>query len=188
MPYQKSSTCPHSSLRVERRRLSDGSEASPFYIYPDENEVLRSEPIQFTGEVCQDIVWQGLDADGHYAAQLADVRFVMTAQDPNLGHLSIVHDATRPGGFGRLRSLERGKEFPVLHTTRVHVTAVSSAMPGVVLQNHGLPLKFVAQPSMDWPPKEVIYTLMFKIKFEVRLHPGQILVTATAGSVVVGGF
>jgi hypothetical protein len=172
MPYQKSSTCPHASLEAAGRLLADGQLARPFFLYPGEQESAATSPIQFQGQVCQDITWQGVDQDGHHVALLAIVHFVMIADDPNFGRLTIVHDALRPGSVGFLRSVAPGEEFPVIHTTRVHVTAFSDALPGVVLQNRGMPLEFVGEPSSSWPPKDVVYTL--KVNISLRTDSTQV--------------
>jgi hypothetical protein len=163
-----------------------GTPAKPFFLYAGDRKSRDAEPIQFVGQVIQEVVWQGLREDGHHGADLATVYFNMTAEHPQFGTLTIAYDASRPGGGATLRAVERGKPFPVIHTTKLHVIAVSSALPGLVLQNQGPPLRFISSPSPQWPPENTIYTLKVKVRFEDRYNRGPVVINASAGSALVG--
>jgi hypothetical protein len=144
------------------------------------------EPIRFVGEVYQEVTWQGVDEEGYYMAELMVVRFNMTSDHPQLGHLIINVDASRPGNKGSLKSVNPGNPFPVIHTTCLHVTATSSVLPGEVLQNYGPPLCFVSDPSPSWPPIQTIYTLPVNVQFQSRRVRGPAVATVSRGSVLVG--
>jgi len=187
MPYKLSSACVHSDrLKFEDFVRRTGVSAKPFFLYAGDKRARDAEPVQFVGQVIQEVVWQGLRKDGHYGADLAIIYFNMTADHPQFGTLNIAYDASRPGGEATLRAVERGKEFPVIHTTRLHVIALSSAFPGLVLQNQGSPLQFISSPTSEWPPKNNIYKLKVKIGFEDRYNRGPVIINASAGSALVG--
>lgn len=186
-PYEARVMCTHRDARAAQVfHLADGTIARPFYLY---NIDLPSdtEPVQFIGQVYQEITWQGLDDEGYRAAELAVVHFNMTADHPQFGKLTITHDTSRPGTGATLRSLRPQEKFPVIHSTRLHVTAVSSLLPGTILQNAGPPLEFRSEPLTSWPPEETIYKLRTWVHFEDRRNPGRVFVTASDGAVLVGG-
>jgi hypothetical protein len=185
-PYAINPMCSHRDAMIAETQLSDGTRAKPFFLYAGNVEPREAEPIQFFGNVYQEITWEGTDDKGYQAAELEVVHFNMTAEHPQFGKLTITIDASRPGGSATLRAVNRGSKFPVIHTTRLHVTAVSSAMPNVILQNQGPPLEFKSEPLSVWPPVNTIYTLRTKVQFEDRRNPGQVFVTASAGAVMVG--
>lgn len=110
----------------------------------------------------------------------------MVANHPDFGKLTISHDLSRPGTLATLRATSPGAKFPVVHTTRLHITAVSTALPGVILQNAGPPLEFKSDPLSEWPPKDRIYKLQTIVNFEDRRDPGMALLSATDGAVLVG--
>ena len=185
-PYDVHIMCAHASGADTIYVLADGTRAKPFFLYVGVKPPKNAAPTQFIGEVYQEITWQGLDANGHRLAELQVVRFNMTADHPDFGKLTISHDHSRPGTSATLRALQPGKKYPVVHTTRLHVTAVSSALPGVILQNSGPPLEFKSDPLSEWPPKDRIYKLQTVVNFEDRRAPGKALLSATDGAVRVG--
>lgn len=143
-------------------------------------------PLDFEGQTCQIVVNQGVAPDGHSIADLEITEFAMTSVHPVFGELVISLDTSRPV-VSTLRSVNPGADFPVIHTTRIHVIATAGSMPGVVLRNQGPPLEFIGDPSDSWPPTNNVYTLPVPVNFEDRENPGPILLTACPGSVVVAG-
>jgi hypothetical protein len=141
--------------------------------------------IPFSGDVYQEITWEGVDSDGFQSAQLRIIKFQMTGEHPQLGTLVVSLDTSRPGGVALLKAQSAGQKYPVVHTTRLHVIATSSVLPGVLLQNRGAPLEFVAEPSPVWPPEDTVYELGVPVVFEDRENPGPPAATASAGSVSV---
>lgn len=148
---------------------------------------VGTEPTNFAGVVSQQIHCQTQATDNRFTAELDISRFDMTGTHPTLGALSISLDKTRPGVSASLRSVNPNAPFPVIHTTRINVTATAQNLPGVVLQNQGAPLEFTSDPSNSWPPTTNTYTLPIPIVFEDRDHPGSPLMTACPGSVTVIG-
>jgi hypothetical protein len=180
-PYEISALCGHKSLRGDAR-------APGFAVWLGADPPAEEpEPIPFSGEVYQEISWEGIDSDGHQTAQLQIVRFHMSGEHPQFGWLSISLDTTRPGVVASLRAVQPGQKFPVVHTTRLHVTATAPALPDVLLQDQGPPLEFVSEPSPVWPPEDTIYRLAVPVHFEDRANPGPVAVTASSGAVLVGG-
>ena len=185
-PYDAHIMCAHASGVQDLYIMADGTKAKPFFLYAGAKPSKGAKPTQFLGEVYQEITWQGFDANGHRLAELQVVRFHMTADHPTFGKLTISHDLSRPGTSATLRALHPGQKFPVVHTTRLHITAVSTALPGVILQNAGPPLEFKSDPLPEWPPKDRIYKLQTVVNFEDRRAPGVALLSATDGVVLVG--
>ncbi len=185
-PYDAHIMCTHSDAAISTYTMADGTRAKPFFLFKGAKLPKSAKPVQFFGEVYQEITWQGIDPAGHPVAELQVVRFSMTADHPEFGRLTISHDLSRPGTLATLRAQRPGKKYPVVHTTRLHVTAVSSALPGVILQNAGPPLEFKSDPLDEWPPKDRIYKLQTIVQFEDRRSPGTALLSATDGAVLVG--
>jgi hypothetical protein len=109
----------------------------------------------------------------------------MVGEHPQLGTLNISLDTSRPGGVAMLEAQSPGQKYPVVHSTRLHVIATSSILPGVLLQNRGAPLEFVSEPSPVWPPEDTVYQLGVPVVFEDRENPGAAVAMASAGSVSV---
>ena len=185
-PYDARIMCAHRDARGSVFQLADGSTAGPFYLYVGRSVTSGATPVQFVGEVYQEITWQGVDPAGYRVAELEVVRFNMAADHPHFGRLTISHDHSRPGTMATLRATLIGAKFPVVHTTRLHITAVSSALPGVILQNAGPPIEFKSDPLPEWPPKDRIYKLQTVVEFEDRRNPGVALLSASDGAVLVG--
>ena len=185
-PYEAHIMCGHKDALKSVYHMADGTKAKPFFLYTGAKPSKTAKPVQFLGEVYQEITWQGLDSNGYRIAELQVVRFHMTADHPDFGRLTISHDLSRPGTSATLRALQPGQKFPVVHTTRLHITAVSTALPGVLLQNAGSPLEFKSDPLLEWPPKDRIYKLQTLVNFEDRRRPGTALLSATDGAVLVG--
>ena len=185
--YETFGACKHLDAgRLRESTLPDGRRLQPFFLLVGNERPETATPIQFVGNVCQEVTWQGIDHEGYHSAELAIVHFLMTANHPRFGRLTIVHDTSRPGGFGRIRAVNRGKPFPIIHTTRLHVTAVADELPGTVLQNEGPPLEFISEPSSQWPPENAVYTLQVNVNFQNRRDRAPMQITATSGSVLVG--
>lgn len=193
-PYQESANCGHRSSLPEEKTLFDGSKVGPFRLGIGDDKKWDPVPLELFGEVSQEIIWEGLDVDGHQVAELQVVRFYMIADHPQLGHLVITHDATRPGQRAFLRAVKAGNKFPAIHTSSLHVVASASKFPGVLLQNQGPPLQFVSELLEEWPPKERIYRLPVDVPFAPRPTPAdrqekgvsiRPLIRASAGGVVV---
>ena len=185
-PYESRIMCGHRDAMQPTYTMADGSKAKPFFLYTGAHPLSGARPVQFLGEVYQEITWQGLDSLGYRVAELQVVRFNMVADHPIFGKLTISHDLSRPGTSATLRGTTPGNKFPVVHTTRLHVTAVSTALPGVILQNAGPPLEFKSDPLAEWPPRDRIYKLQTVVDFEDRRSPGIALLSATDGAVLVG--
>lgn len=185
-PYDAHIMCAHKDAMKSVYVLADGTRAKPFYLFTSTKLPKSAKPVQFLGEVYQEITWQGVDSAGYRIAELQVVRFSMAADHPEFGRLTIAHDLSRPGTMATLRAQQPGKKFPVVHTTRLHVTAVSTSLPGVILQNAGPPLEFKSDPLDEWPPKDRIYKLQTVVQFEDRRSPGIVLLSATDGAVLVG--
>lgn len=161
-------------------------ERGRFSFLPEVTPPANAMPVQFVGEVYQEITWQGTDHAGFRAAILQIVRFHMVADHPDFGRMTFTHDTSRPGTSATLRSVAVGQKFPVVHTTRLHVTAVAAAHPSVILQNAGEPLEFKSEPLTEWPPADTIYKLRTVVRFEDRRNPGPVLLSASDGAVLVG--
>jgi hypothetical protein len=177
-PYRASAYCFHRSLAENK--------GSGFGLWAGEEPPSDPERIPFSGDVYQEITWEGTDSAGRQCAQLRIVKFQMIGDHPDLGRLNISLDTSRPGCVATLAALSPGEKYPVIHTTRLHVVATSSIIPGILLQNRGVPLEFVSEPSEVWPPEDTIYELGVPVVFEDRQNPGPALATASAGSVSVG--
>jgi hypothetical protein len=176
-PYQASAYCFHRSLGENK--------GTGFALWLGDDQPDDPQRIPFSGDVFQEISWEGVDSEGHQTAQLRVVKFHMTGEHPQLGSLNILLDASRPGGVASLRAQSADEKYPVVHTTRLHVIATSSILPGVLLQNQGAPLEFVSDPSPTWPPEDTIYRLGVPVTFEDRQNPGTPTATASTGSVSV---
>lgn len=177
-PYRASAYCFHRSLAENK--------GTGFGLWVGEEPPPDPERIPFSGDVFQEITWEGVDSEGRQTAQLKVVKFQMVGEHPDLGTINISLDTSRPGCVASLQAQVPGEKYPVVHTTRLHVVATSSILPGVLLQNRGGPLEFVAEPSEVWPPEDTIYELGVPVVFEDRQNPGAAIATASAGSVSVG--
>lgn len=186
-PYDIHPMCYHrDALRRSSFTLHDGTVVEALHMYTGAEEPDKPEYIQFFGDVYQEIVSEGIDDNGFQWAELAVVRFNMTAKHPNMGELVISYDSSRPGNRATLRAVDSGRKFPAVHRTRMHVTATASTIPGTILQNQGAPLDFLSDQLDEWPPTESVYRLAVKVPFELRQKPGTIVVTSNAGAALVG--
>jgi hypothetical protein len=176
-PYRAAGYCYHKSLQ--------GDPGVGFSIWIGDDPPDDPPRIPFVGDVYQEISWEGFDHEGHQCALLQIVKFQMTGEHPDFGTLTISLDSTRPGVVASLRALDAGAKFPIVHTTRLHVIATASAIPGVLLQDQGPPLEFISEPSESWPPVDTVYRLGVPVKFEDRENPGTVLVSAGEGAVMV---
>jgi len=140
-------------------------------------------PSDFQGAVSEQVVYQGVGADGHPFAQLKTTSFEVETDHPVYGHIHISLDPSRPIASS-LWSQSEGGDYPVVHTTRLNVTAVAENLPGIVLRNQQ-PIEFVGKPTDSWPAPSNVYTLQSNVVFEDRDNPGPVLVTACAGQVGV---
>lgn len=185
-PYAIHPMCGHMDKRQQSYVLRDGTEVPAYFLYTGESEPDKPDFIQFLGDVYQEISWEGFDEEGHQVADLAIIRFLMRAEHPHFGDLYITHDNSRPGGLATLRSVDPGKKFPVIHTTRLHVIATASKLPGVILQNQGSPLEFISDLLDQWPPEDTVYRLRVGVSFEPRSNPGVVVMRTNAGAALVG--
>lgn len=176
-PYRASAYCFHRSLAENK--------GAGFALWLGGTPPDDPQRIPFSGDVYQEISWEGLDSEGHQTAQLRIIKFQMVGEHPQLGTLNISLDTSRPGCVAFLKAQSAGHKYPVVHTTRLHVIATSSVLPGVLLQNRGTPLEFVADPSPIWPPEDTIYQLGVPVTFEDRENPGSVAASASTGSVSV---
>jgi hypothetical protein len=180
-PYKILPYCPH---RPDKDVLKRGDPAAIKVSAGDDDD--DPGPMDFAGDVYQEIIREGVDDEGRQFAELGVVRFLMVGPHPKLGDLTVTLDASRPGVVGLLRAVKPRSKFPVVHTTRIHVIATASEVPGLVLQNQGPPLKFVSDPLKEWPPHNAVYRLTAKVRFEDRANPGDVVATASDGPVLVG--
>jgi hypothetical protein len=186
-PYARECDCCHrDAAAVKIFTLSSGVKVPAFTIYAGEVEPEEQVYVQFVGSVFQEVQSQYIDIDQHQVAELVTLRFQMTAKTPDFGSMLVTLDHTRPGAFARVRAIQPGNKFPVIHTTRLHVIATVNSMPGLLLQNAGPPLEFISDELNVWPPEDAVYRLKTKVPFERRGNPGQTLISLNAGAAIVG--
>lgn len=165
--------------------LVDGKRPNYFTIGLAGASADAAVEVEFLGNVYQEIVHEGTDANGFAFAQLRVVFFSVWGDHPTLGRLHIMQDNSRPGTYATILASEAGKAFPAVHTTYLNVVAYSENMPGMVLQNRGDPLMFVSEPMQSWPPANNIYRLGMAIDFENRANPGASLINVGKAAVYV---
>jgi hypothetical protein len=183
-PYAAHPMCMHKDRQFYPAEVQ--SRVPPFVIYAGRAPTEADTELQFSGEVYQEIQWEGVDDSGRQIAELAIVKFHMQAKHPVFGEIDISLDATRPGNIARLNAVTPGQKFPVIHTTQLHVVATVSTQPGMVLQSAGPALTFKSEPLSEWPPKENIYRLATKVDFEPRFNKGVVVMSSTPGGAIVG--
>lgn len=165
--------------------MKDGTVVEPLFLYREPGAVDR-QYVEIIGDVFHEIVCEGIYDEGIQWAEMSVVRFNMVAMHPTLGDIVVSTDATRSGTRAVLRSVNPNAKFPVVHRTRMHILMTASALPGVVLQNHGLPL-FIQSDHLDqWPPADCLYRLNFQVPLERRDRPGEIVFTINPGAMRVG--
>lgn len=166
--------------------MKDGVVAEPLFLFGESGAASGREYVEFAGDVFHEIVSEGIYDEGTQWAELRVVRFNMTATHPILGDIVISPDNTRSGSRAVLRSVNPNAKFPVVHRTRMHILTTASALPGVILQNYGLPLFIQSDHLDDWPPADSIYRLNFQVPLERRDRPGEIVITFNPGAMRVG--
>lgn len=184
-PYKIHILCGHINP-LGRLVLTSGKVVPPFTISPGDTPKPDEPALQFVGQVYQEIQWEQIDDEGRQIAELAVVKFHMSAKHPVYGAIDVTLDHTRPGNFGRLCAVTPGKKFPVVHTTSLHVIATIESQPDVILQNEGPAMRFVSDELPVWPPEENVYRLPTKVGFEPRHSKGSIFMTSNEGGAIVG--
>lgn len=173
--------------------MKDGTVVEPLFLYGDSDAAADREYVEFAGDVFHEIACEGIYDEklgvydvGTQWAELNIVRFSMSARHSALGDLAISLDNSRSGSRASLRAVTPNAKFPVLHRTRLFITATVSAMPGVILQNRGAPL-FIQSDHLDqWPPVDSLYRLNVKVPLERRDRPGKVVITLNPGAMRVG--
>lgn len=165
--------------------LVDGKKPNHFPMRFSDPAADAAVEVEFLGNIYQEIVHEGTDANGFAFAQLRVVFFSVWGDHPTLGRLHIMHDNSRPGTYATILASAKGNAFPAIHTTYLNVVAYSESMPGMVLQNRGDPLMFVSEPMQSWPPANNIYRLGMAIDFENRANPGVPFITVGQAAVYV---
>lgn len=173
--------------------MNDGVVVEPLFLHGDTEAAVDREYVEFAGDVFHEIVCEGIYDKklgvydvGTQWAELNVVRFSMSAKHSTLGYLAISLDNSRSGSRASLRSVTPNAKFPVLHRTRLFITATASAMPGVILQNRGAPLFIQSDHLDEWPPVDNIYRFNVKVPLERRDRPGEIVITFNPGAMRVG--
>jgi len=166
--------------------MNDGTVVDPLFLYEDSAAEADREYIEVVGDIFHEIVSEGIYDEGIHWAELSVVRFNMSTKHPTLGDIVISIDHSRPPSRANLNSVNPNAKFPVVHRTRLHIIATASEMPGVILQNQGLPLYVQSDHLNEWPLTDNIYRLNFRVPLERRDQSGDVVITLNGGAIRMG--
>lgn len=172
----------HGAGGTETLCLKNGLKIDPLYFYPDPGAPTERNYFELSGDLFHEIQAEGVYDEGIHWAELSVVRFGFRTSHPELGEIVISNDMSRSATRASLCSVSPGAKFPAVHRSRIHITATASKLPGVVLQNQGVPL-FLESDELDgWPPSEAIYRFKFQVPLERRDNPGDVVVWLNPGA------
>lgn len=166
---------------TETLTLRTGLQVDPFYVYAPKNDGARNY-ISLEGDLYHEMWGEGIYDEGIQWAELRLVRFGFKTHHPEFGDIVVSSDASRSACRVSLCSAGPGAKFPAMHRARFHLTATASNLPGVILQNQGVPIFLESDALYEWPPTEAIYRFKFQVPFERRDNPGEVLFLLNPGA------
>lgn len=163
-------------------KMRNGMTIDPFFFYDGPGKQEDRAYLQLAGDLYHEIHAEGVYDEGIQWAELDVVRFGFKTTHPVLGEIVVSNDTSRSATRASLCSVAPGARLPAVHRSRMHITATAANMPGVILQNQGVPL-FLESDELDtWPPSEAVYRFKFQIPLERRDAPGDVVVWLNPGA------
>lgn len=182
-PFGKSAVFTLSEIgNTEPLKLRSGLEIEPFYFYSPSGSKADREYLTLKGDLFHEMRAEGVYDEGLQWAEMNMVRFSFRTTHSKLGDIFITADHTRSTSRAYLFSLNGDNKFPFLHRSRVHLTATASNLPGVVLQNQGVPIFLESDELDEWPTKDAIYRFKFQVPFVRRDNPDDVVIMLNPGA------